>query len=150
MKLKAGRFYGKTSKTFAAEGFRFTEKSYASRINIPSHSHELAHFCFVLAGNYEEKIGLQNGFERQPTALVYYPPDVSRAEKHLSDGRHFLVEIDNQALDKVREYGARLDETMILKNNSALRLATGMYREFTERDIFSKLALEISEINFMS
>lgn len=141
MKLEAGQFYGKTSQTLSANKFRFTEKAYSSNVNIPSHSHELAHFCFVLSGRYAEKIG-KKGFERKPTALVYYPPDVSHAEEHHTNGRHFLVEIDNAGLDKVREYGVRLDEPVILGGAHSLWLATRMYKEFTERDRFSALALE--------
>lgn len=141
MKLEAGKFYGKTSQTLSAESFRFTEKNYSSDTLIPSHSHELAHFCFVLAGNYQEKIGVRD-FERKPTTLVYYPPDVSHAEEHNSNGRHLLVEIDNMGLEKVREYGVRLEEPLILGGESSLWLATRMYKEFTGRDRFSALALE--------
>jgi AraC family transcriptional regulator len=141
MKLEAGQFYGKTSQTLVAEGFRFTEKAYSLDTNIPKHSHELAHFCFVLKGSYAEKIG-REGFERNPTALVYYPPDVSHAEEHHTNGRHFLVEIDNPGLKKVRDFGGRLDEPVILGGENSLWLATRMYQEFTERDEFSALALE--------
>ena len=141
MKLEAGQFYGKTSQTLVAENFSFTEKAYSHEANIPSHSHELAHFCFVLSGNYAERIG-QMDFERTPTALVYYPPDVSHAENHHTNGRHFLVEIDVRGLEKVREYGVRLDEPVILGGENSLWLATRMYREFNRRDRFSSLALE--------
>ena len=48
MKLEAGQFYGETSQTLNADSFSFTEKSYSLETDIPSHSHELAHFCFVL------------------------------------------------------------------------------------------------------
>ncbi len=141
MKLKAGKFYGKTSQTLSAEHFRFTEKAYSSTLHIPNHSHELAHFCFVLAGNYQEKIGMKD-FERKPTALVYYPPDVSHTENHFSNGRHFLVEIDLKGLERVREYGVSLEEPLILESESSLWLAARMYKEFTERDQFSTLALQ--------
>lgn len=141
MKLQAGQFYGKTAKTLCADGFRFTEKNYSSDTNIPLHSHELAHFCFVLSGSYDERIEKRD-FERKPTALVYYPPDVSHAEEHHSNGRHFLVEIDFKGLEKVREYGVRLDEPVILGGESSLWLATRMYKEFIVRDRFSSLALE--------
>ena len=141
MKLEAGKFYGTTSQTLTADSFRFTEKSYSSDSTIPLHSHELAHFCFVLSGSYSEKIG-STGFERKPSELVYYPPDVTHAEKHLSDGRHFLVEVDSKGLEKVRDYGVRLDSPVILKGENSSWLATKMYREFTERDPFSPLALE--------
>jgi AraC-like DNA-binding protein len=141
MKLEAGQFYGKTSQILEAVNFRFTEKNYSLDTNIPSHSHELAHFCFVLSGSYAEKIG-RRGFDRKPSTLVYYPPDVSHAEEHHSNGRHFWVEIDNAGLNKVREYGVNLDEPMILGGENSLWLATRMYKEFTERDRFSLLALE--------
>ena len=141
MKLKAGKFYGTTSQTLTADSFRFTEKSYSSDSAIPLHSHELAHFCFVLSGSYSEKIG-STGFERKPSELVYYPPDVIHAEKHFSNGRHFLVEVDSKGLEKVRDYGVSLDIPIILNTESSSRLATKMYKEFTERDRFSPLALE--------
>lgn len=141
MKLEAGQFYGKTSQTLVAENFSFTEKTYSLDANIPSHSHELAHFCFVLTGNYAERIG-RCDFERKPTALVYYPPDVSHAEDHRSKGRHFLVEIDSNGLDRVCDYGVRLNEPVILGGQNSLFLATRMYREFNRRDRFSSLALE--------
>src|SRR6185436_5528185 len=75
MKLKAGQFYGRTSQTLSAGGFRFTEKFYSSSAQLPFHSHDLSHFCFVLSGIYQEKISARL-FERQPAALVFYPPDI--------------------------------------------------------------------------
>ena len=141
MKLNAGHFYGKTSQTMSANGFRFTEKTYSSTSRLPGHSHELAHFCFVLRGNYHETIGSRT-FGREPMSLVFYPSDVSHAEDHLTDGRHFLVEIDLAGLERVREFGARLDEPTTLGADSQTSLAARMYREFRERDRFSPLALE--------
>lgn len=141
LKLKAGQFYGTTSQALSANGFRFTEKAYSARASLPNHAHELSHFCFVLSGGYKETIAGKM-FERAPTALVYYPPDVSHAEEHFSLGRHFLVEIDFRNLEKVRESGAELCEPVLLTGASSLWLAARMYREFSHRDDFSGLALE--------
>jgi len=141
LKLKAGQFYGKTSQALSAGGFRFTEKSYPSRAMLPNHAHELSHFCFVLSGNYEENIAGRL-FERAPAALVFYPPDVSHGEQHLTQGRHFLVEIDLKSLERVRDYGASLSEPMLLGGDASLWLAARMYREFSERDALSALVLE--------
>lgn len=148
MKLKAGQFYGKTSQTFSASSFRFTEKSYSPEAKLPFHAHELPHFCFVLSGNYKEKIG-SRVFERAPAALVFYPPDVSHTEEHFINGRHLLVEIDFQGLEKVREYGARLSEPVLLGTDTSLWLAARMYKEFSERDEFSALALESVSIELL-
>lgn len=141
MRLKAGKFYGRTAQQLSADGCRFTEKTYASESAIPAHSHELAHFCFVVGGNYEEMIG-RKVFERQPSALVYYPPDVGHAERHFSSGRHFLIEIDRTGLERVCDYGAVLDRTVMLGGERPLRLVTRMYREFIRRDRYSPLVLE--------
>lgn len=141
LKLKAGQFYGETAQALVADGFRFTEKSYSTRAKLPYHAHELSHFCLVLAGGYREKIGAAC-FERQPRALVFYPPDVSHAEEHFTEGRHFLVEIDFSGLERVRQYGARLNEPASLGDDASSWLAARMYREFRERDEFSALALE--------
>ena len=141
LKLKAGQFYGTTSQSLAANGFRFTEKRYSSRARLPTHAHELSHFCFVLAGNYTEKIA-GKVFERAPAALVYYPPDVSHGEEHFTNGRHFLVEVDFKSLQTVRDYGARLSEPVVLDTTSSLWLVNRMYKEFSDRDEFSAVALE--------
>jgi len=141
LKLKAGQFYGATSQALTANGFRFTEKAYTSQASLPAHAHELSHFCFVLAGSYKEQIGSKS-FERAPAALVYYPPDVSHAEEHFAPGRHFLVEIDTQGLERVREYGVRLCDPVFLHDEAPVWLAARMYREFSERDGFSGLVLE--------
>jgi AraC family transcriptional regulator len=141
LKLKAGQFYGETAQALTANGFRFTEKSYSNRTKLPSHAHELSHFCLVLAGGYREKIGAV-AFEREPRALVYYPPDVTHAEEHHTEGRHFLVEIDFKGLERVQEYGARLNEPVAFAGDATSWLAARMYREFRERDKFSALALE--------
>ena len=141
LKLKAGQFYGTTSHTLAANGFRFTEKAYSSHATLPTHAHELSHFCFVLSGSYRETIAGKL-FERGPAALVYYPPDVSHGEEHATQGRHFLVEIDFEGLEKVREYGAKLCEPVLLSSTASRWLAAKMYREFRVRDRFSPLALE--------
>lgn len=141
LKLKAGEFYGETARALIADGFRFTEKAYPNRLEIPKHSHELSHFCFVISGNYQEQIANKTD-ERNPTALVYYPPDVTHAEKHHTNGKHFLVEIDTKNLERLKDYGAKLNDPLSLQNNESLWFAGKMYREFSERDAFSSLALE--------
>jgi AraC family transcriptional regulator len=141
LKLKAGQFYGVTSQSLTANGFRFTEKSYDPHARLPTHAHELSHFCFVLAGNYSETIANRT-FARSPAALVYYPPDVSHGEEHFTAGRHFLVEVDCKSLQTIGDYGVRLRDPALMDPSASLWLANRMYQEFSERDEFSPVALE--------
>jgi quercetin dioxygenase-like cupin family protein len=76
IKLQAGEFYGATSGTVAQAGFRFTEKTYQPQSNLPRHAHELAHFCFVLGGNYTETLRRRTE-ERTPAELIFYPQDLA-------------------------------------------------------------------------
>ncbi|MGB9179127.1 MAG: AraC family transcriptional regulator [Pyrinomonadaceae bacterium] len=141
MKLEAGTFYGATSKSARVSGFRFTEKSYGRERALPCHSHELAHFCFVLEGSYAEIIGGKIE-ERRPRALIFYPPDTAHAEAHHTTGRHFLIELEPWRANSIRDYGAFRTDAAAPDLASRSWLAAKLYREFTEMDRLSALALE--------
>ncbi|MDT4897610.1 MAG: AraC family transcriptional regulator [Acidobacteriota bacterium] len=138
-KLRAGSFYGVTAKTINISGFRFTEKSYETRIALPSHSHELAHFCFVLEGNYTETI-CRKIEERTPATLIFYPPDTVHAEGHHNKGRHLLIELEPWRARSILNYGAFRDAPLQLASPGWL--AAKIYREFRDMDELSMLALE--------
>lgn len=141
MRLEAGTFYGATSKTASVAGFRFTEKAYGRERALPRHSHELAHFCFVLEGSYTETIG-GGAEERRPQALIFYPPDTAHAEEHHTRGRHFLIELEPWRVNSIRDYGAFRETAVAAELASRSWLAAKLYREFTEMDRLSSLALE--------
>lgn len=141
LRLQAGNFYGVTSKTIEAAGFRFTEKAYEPLINLPDHAHELSHFCFVLEGRYTESL-CQKSEERRSASLVFYPPDSTHAENHHIRGRHFLIEVDSWRVNRLSEIDALPVGPLALKAHAAGFLATRLYREFHEADDFSLLSLE--------
>lgn len=140
VKLQAGKFYGATMKSVEVAGLRFTEKSYQPQKTLPSHAHELAHFCLVLAGNYTEKLAGTTA-ERAPSTLIFYPPDATHAEKHHSKGRHFLIEFDRHRTDSLRDYGLTLTEPAAYSDLPD-SITARLYREFRNPDDFSVLALE--------
>lgn len=141
IKLQAGDFYGVTAKSVNLVGFRFTEKSYEPQSDLPRHAHELAHFCFVLAGSYTEKLGSRSE-ERAPTTLIFYPPDMSHAEEHHNRGRHFLIELESRWADSIRDYGLLINDPVVFAGNSSNWLVANLYREFRNMDELSMLALE--------
>jgi AraC family transcriptional regulator len=141
LKLKAGSFYGSTAKAVSVSGFRFTEKAYELSAPLPQHSHELAHFCFVIEGSYTENIGSRSD-ERLPSTLIFYPPDVTHAESHHSRGRHFLIELEGWRSESMRNYSALLSDPCALNVGSTNWLAARIYREFRNMDELSKMALE--------
>jgi AraC family transcriptional regulator len=142
MKLEAGRFFGSTVQQRDVRGFSFTAREYEGGLRIPLHSHELAHFCLVVDGSYEEKT---QGLLRDCLAstLIFYPPDTFHCEKHLTRGHHFLIEIKAWRWDDVREF---IGQPKYCKDYAAKRgsfgLATRLYKEFCNPDQFSDLAME--------
>ena len=139
-RLKAGIFYGEATKSAHAGGFRFTESSYEPRLNLPAHSHELAHFCFVVNGSYQERLGSQI-VERTPSTLIFYPPDTIHSESSHTGGRHFLIEIEPARAAELRDLRLFRSEPVSLKGPGHT-LATRLISEFHESDELSALALE--------
>lgn len=141
LRLEAGRFYGTTAARIEIAGFRFTEKSYGPDTSLPRHSHELSHFCFVVEGSYSEWLRGRTDY-RRPSMLVFYPPDVTHAESHAVNGRHFLVELDQWRIDSLREADVRLQHPVCFEGDWQCRLAARLYREFRWRDSVTPLLLE--------
>jgi AraC-like DNA-binding protein/quercetin dioxygenase-like cupin family protein len=98
--LPAGTFLGASRRSQRTASFSFTQSEYGIGLRLPPHSHEHAHFCLVLDGHYQERIGPRE-FERTANTLVYYPPDTTHAESHLKPGRHLLIELLPDVLEQL-------------------------------------------------
>ena len=140
-RLPAGQFFGRQSKSFDAGGFRLTESLYTKGLRLPVHSHELAKFCFVIAGDYVETLGRKQ-HARRPLTLTYHPPDTSHAEAHNAPGHHFLVELDKRWLDYARDYSVALDSPVEVREGLPIRAAMRLYEEFRNFDSVSGLAVQ--------
>lgn len=140
-KLPAGEFFGSKSKSWEACGFRMTESVYAPGLKLPSHSHELAKFCFVISGDYVETLG-GRPFARHPLSLIFHPPDTTHSEAHNVTGCHFLVEIDAGWLAYARQYSASLDCPIEFSDGLPVRAATQLYNEFRYLDTISPLVIQ--------
>jgi AraC family transcriptional regulator len=140
IKLKAGEFYGETSRIVTQAGFSFIEKAYQPRLALSHHAHELAHFCFVLSGSYTEM--LRNKKEcRVPGTLIFYPPDITHSEVHYTSGRHFLIEVQSWRAESMREYVGKSELTSVVGGPTGW-LTRRLYEEFRHMDDLSRLALE--------
>ena len=140
-RLPAGHFLGHTLHTRALPGLRLTETVYASGLKLPRHSHELAKYCFVVAGSFIETVG-QHQYLRQTLTLAFHPADTTHEEAHDAPGQHFLIELDAYWLERAREYSAVLDQPVDLRGSTPIRLATHLYDEFRRQDNLSPLAME--------
>jgi AraC family transcriptional regulator len=141
IQLPAGRFYGKTARIRRVRGFRFTEVAYAQGSKLPTHSHELAKFCFVVSGTFRESLGKQSHV-RPPRALTFQPAAIDHAEVHETAGRHFLIEIERQRMDHATRCLTNIDRHVELRGFMPLHLASRLYQEFSSTDLASTLVME--------
>src|SRR5690242_2381311 len=95
VKLPSGKFYGRSLGRVDVHGFRLIESSCAAGTILPRHSHACSHFKFVLAGDYQERVGGRE-LSRQRSTLIFIPGDLSHEEIHDQPSRHFIIEIDDR------------------------------------------------------
>src|SRR5262245_20015458 len=107
-KLPSGHFLGQTVRARDLSGLRLTEAIYSPGLKLPKHSHELAKYCFVLAGDFSETVE-KHQRARQPLSLSFQPADTTHEETHNAPGHHFLIEVGSHWLDRARENSAILD-----------------------------------------
>lgn len=138
--LESGRYYGRQRRELASRGVRVVESIYPIGLRIPRHAHERAHFCFVIEGGYDERIGRGATMLRSPGSLMYYPPDTAHAEYHHAPGRHLLLEADMH--DTAPCATGRLTEPVVFGDTPAARAARRVYREFLTPDAATPLVLE--------
>src|SRR5262249_40528985 len=140
--LQSGQFYGEVSQRSALPGLVLTETLYSPHLHIPSHSHENAYFCCILAGAYTAVYG-NNPRTCAPFTLAFHPPAELHSENfEETEVRSFNVEVGPSAISRVREYSPILDRAVHLEGGMPSMLALRLYREFLSMDALSPLAIE--------
>jgi len=128
-------------KKHAIAGFTLYESIYPPKLKQPRHTHQLASFSFVLAGSYVENYGRQAP-TRQPSTVIFHPPQESHAVDFQSGARILNVEIDFERLAYLRERSAVLDSSESCRTEKITCLGRRIYQEFRQMDAVSALAIE--------
>lgn len=126
----------------AVAGFELTEIAYCSGLKLAAHRHERAGFCLVLSGTYTEDYS-RKALQCRPQTVTFSPAE----EKHsnhfgLMGSRCFIIDIDKQELERLREHSIRLDSPNCFYGGSLAGLAARLYGEFKARDEASDLIIE--------
>jgi AraC family transcriptional regulator len=140
VRLSSGRFYGTARRRIGLGGLNVIESAYREGVELPLHDHQNPHFCFVLDGVYEERLG-RRWVRRTSADMAWYPAEVSHAERHLASGRHLLVEIDHGQLAELLEDVDAPREPIDLRGSRATLLARLLHRELGIGDDVSPLAM---------
>ncbi|HMW01827.1 MAG TPA: AraC family transcriptional regulator [Acidobacteriota bacterium] len=140
--LKPGQFYGKVSKNYQLSGFTLSELHHETPKRLHRHAHELAYFCLLLEGNYREFFGTKE-IVYTPLTIGYHPPDTVHRDEIGNHGGHFFaIEVADQWLERLREYTSIPSSICELHGGELVWLALRLYRECTDFDLYSPLAVE--------
>jgi AraC family transcriptional regulator len=127
--LSAGRFHGRILGAGTTAGLRLTEAAIEPRRRLPLHSHELAFFCLLLDGGYEEDYGSRSVAYR-PFTVAYHPPrEPHRSEMSPSGARVFNVEVSP---DWLAESATGPPPIADVGGGDLTWLATRLFREYRD------------------
>ncbi|MDQ3802165.1 MAG: AraC family transcriptional regulator [Acidobacteriota bacterium] len=149
-KLAPGCSNGKVLKSFDTAGFIMTEVAYSAQSRLAEHSHENAHFCFVLQGTYTESHNRQE-LECAPSTLTFRPPGEVHEDKfHNQEVRVFTIEIPPRWMQRLEQDSIYLGRSVNFKGDSVTRLSERIVREFRRMDTAAGLIIEGLTLEIMA
>ncbi len=111
-KLGPGCSYGKVLKCLNPGGFIITEVKYSAKRVLPEHSHENAHFCFVLQGAYTETCNKEK-LECRTSTLTFRPSGETHKNKfNDQEVRVFTIEIPSLWIERLQQDSIYLDRSI--------------------------------------
>jgi len=141
-KLLPGRSHGKTIKSLEIAEFIITENIHRANTRLSEHSHENAHFCFVLQGSYSEFHNKQE-LICKPSTLTFRPSgELHKDYFYDRDVRVFIIEIPAKWIEKLHDNSLQLSHAANFEGGLLPQLVTRLNREFNQMDTASSLIIE--------
>lgn len=142
MRLAHGEFLGKLAHSCASDSFSFSELLHTSRVAVPTHTHEDAHFLFVLGGDY-----FTSARALMPAAggprLIFNPAGTTHRDRFQSASGHFLTaSVLPGKQSAVYPTENALTQPVAFGSSWLTGIALRMYEEFHRADALSALVLE--------
>jgi AraC family transcriptional regulator len=137
-----GLFFGETVSRRAVGDLVLSETIYAPLLRIPRHDHELASFCFVLEGGYDERYGNRDRVCRRGTVVLHPEGEHHANAHHDAQVRLLSVEIGAGRLAAWREAVGVLADSAHFDGGAIGRLALRLENEYRRSDSASSLAVE--------
>lgn len=140
--LKHGEFLGRVNQKVDTLTFSYSDLSDFTDRTIPKHTHQDAHFCYIVRGtyvtnahNYTEPCAAQT--------LIYHPPGTTHQDHYLSQGGRFLtVSIPTEPYDALKDELALLSQSTGFTDAESGWFGARLYAGLTQPDSLSRLTLE--------
>jgi AraC family transcriptional regulator len=140
-RLKAGEHYGDVFHKCRIPSAFLSESVYQKKTPLPEHSHELAFFTLILAGNYSEQFAGKS-FLYSPMTVLWRQADVSHKDRIESNSsRFFFVELEKTCLGKLLQ-DEKVPDHLCEQNGALVWLASRLRAEIADGQDFSPLVAE--------
>lgn len=140
--LQPGQFYGHSVRKQQVCGVILSELVHAEGKLIPTHSHEMAFFSLLLAGDYREFFRSKT-ISYRPLTICWHPPDLThRDEIGREGGKFFTIEVQHAWLERLREFARVPDALHDVRGGELVWLALRLYREHNEAQLAAPLMIE--------
>jgi AraC family transcriptional regulator len=138
-----GKFYGATRKQVKTSAFAFADVEDFDNIEVPLHTHENAHFLFVVQGEYEATVKDKKQGCSSST-MIYYPAGTTHRDHFYTAGeRRFLtVSLTSETNKKLLEEINFIDYSIDFKSVEIFWLGKRICRELQSPDSLSPIVLE--------
>ncbi len=130
------------TRTRSIAGFVITELTQPPHRRLPWHVHTHASVCFVLAGQYTERVGARE-WECPRHSLVLKPPGERHADEFGSrGGTCLLIEISPDRLAMIDQPSTITTQPGLVRNPRLAALGHRVHGEFSAEDPWSALVVE--------
>lgn len=137
-----GKFYGSTRKKVETSAFAFTEVEDFTNSHVPTHTHESAHFLFVVKGKYEARVR-DRKLSCAPSTMIYYPAGTTHGDHFQTTGGRFLtVSLTSETNKRLLEEINFFDYSVDFHNGEISWLGKRICKELRSPDSLSSIVLD--------
>ena len=140
--LKRGDFIGRLCKEIDLRDFTIKEIVDRAEEEVPRHTHEDAHFLFIIDGLY---ITSARGVDHlcSSFALIFNPPGTTHSDRFQTKGGRFLtVSIKSDVLGRGQSSMGLTDHPVGFSGGEVSWLGLALYKEFRQPDEMSAVVME--------
>lgn len=138
-----GKFYGVTYRRVETPTFAFKEIEDFDNIKVPLHTHENAHFLFIIKGQYEATVkDKKKSFST--SSMLFYPAGTTHRDHFYTEGerRFMTVSLTSETTQKLSEEIKFIDYSMDFNCQEISYLGKRICRELQTSDSLSPIVLD--------
>ena len=140
--LPFGSFIGEQCEAVDLNGFSLAEFVDRPEDDVPRHSHENAHFWFVLKGFYRTTADGVSAICSPPTVIFNPAGTTHRDRFHTRGGRFLTLSVAPALIGRIGGHGALAQHAVGFESGELPWLGRRLYEELRQRDELSPIVLE--------